>query len=298
MLISLKKFDPSENRQHFENMVLKIHCCRYWQLSEWECNNMAFPFWRLYHNTIEGARISFGGNITYLTVDKLVIIPPNTSYSNALHTDSQNGIIREGITGKKITNDDLTEEIKMHKMVDHLFVHFNLGIPHDFVKPGVYSLPVLPDFQNTLQTIKRACILNTITRMPFVMELHSLITKSVASLPANIWYNINIDKRMFRIIQYIEHNLNTRLNNKDMAHIANMAINSFARLFRQTMGESVQHYIIRRKIEKARLLLHHSDNSIDEIAFECGFCDRYHFSKTFKHIVSMTPVSYKKMHAY
>jgi AraC-like DNA-binding protein len=295
MLIANKKYDPSENRQHFNNILLRIHCCRYWQLSEWEFNNMAFPFWRLYHNEVAGARVLFNGSVTYLTADKLVIIPPNTSYSNALKTNEGSVVFNERITGEKIEEKIASEELERQKLVDHLFIHFNLGIPYDFVKPGIYTVPALAQSQ-FIEEIKEACISSSVTSLSKTFELHSFITGIISLLPDNIWNNTNIDKRIFRIIEYIEKNLSSNLTNEGISQIANMATNSFARLFKQNMRETLQHYIVRRRVEKAQLLLHHSDNSIDNVATECGFCDRYHFSKAFKSLVDMSPAVYRKMH--
>jgi transcriptional regulator GlxA family with amidase domain len=96
------------------------------------------------------------------------------------------------------------------------------------------------------------------------------------------------------ILQFIKENLNGDLQNCTLAAMVNMSTNSFARLFKENTGESVQQFIIRSRIEQARLLLHHSKKSIDTIASECGFCDRHHFSKIFKQCLDMSPGYYKQ----
>jgi len=293
-----KNPDPSDHLQHFGNLQLKIHCCRYWQLSEWEGKDMAFPFWRLYHNSVEGAKIIYNNVVTELSADKIIIISPNTAYSNILKTDFKNGIQHEGVSGSKIMEEGKSAEIRAKKMVDHLYVHFNLGIPYDFVNPGIYIFKVNADLMDQINKLKNACINNTITELTYVMQLHSLITQLMSRMESQLWSSIKIDKRVFKVMMHISKNLSHKLENEELAKMANMACNSFARLFKQQMNEPVQHYIIKQRVEKSQLLLVHSDKNIDSIAQECGFCDRYHFSKLFKQIASISPANYRKVNTY
>jgi AraC-like DNA-binding protein len=72
-----------------------------------------------------------------------------------------------------------------------------------------------------------------------------------------------------------------------------MATNSFARLFKSLMQQTVQQYIQQKRIEKAIKLLHYSYMEIGEIASECGYYDRHHFSKVFKKQTGLSPARYR-----
>lgn len=299
MLNEKKKFDPSENKQHFLNFYIKVHCCRFWYLSEWELTNMAFPFWRIYYNTIEGARIFHNEREIALNKGVIAIIPPNTSYSTALkRTLGGNSSVAEGITGGRLENQPKENDLRKKGVVDHLFIHFNLGHPFDFAHPGIYLLKAENGVKAKFEQIKRACIANEVEDFSSMITLCSTISGLLGSLPRTLWNTGNHDARTTRTMLYIDKHLDERLSNELLAEKANMATNSFARLFRQTVGETLQHYITRRRLEKAQLLLHHSTLNIDEIAQECGFCDRYHFTRVFTGLYSLTPVSYRKLHTY
>jgi len=56
----------------------------------------------------------------------------------------------------------------------------------------------------------------------------------------------------------------------------------------------VQQYIQKKRIDAAIILLHYSDLGIDDVASKCGYYDRSHFSKIFKRITGVAPVSYRK----
>ena len=298
MLIEKRKYDPSENKQHFANFFVKVHCCRLWYLSEWELTDTAFPFWRLYYNTIEGAKVLYNGVKAELNEDVIAIIPPNTSYSCTLKGIFNQEEVQEGISGGRIEGEYSKAEFKSKGIVDHLFVHFNIGYPFDFAKPGIYLIKPDRDMRDKLDALRHSCIANSFEDVNSMVKLYSLIVELLGGIPGTVWQSSNLDSRMTKIMHHIDKHLNTKLTNEGLAEYANMATNSFARLFRQSVGETIQHYITRRRLEKAQMLLHHSTHNIDSIAQECGFCDRYHFTRTFSQYLSMTPVAYRKLHTY
>ena len=73
-----------------------------------------------------------------------------------------------------------------------------------------------------------------------------------------------------------------------------MATNAFTRLFTDELDISPQRFVKKKRIDKACVLLHHFDYSIDRVASETGFSDRYHFSKIFKQITGFSPAKYRK----
>ena len=46
---------------------------------------------------------------------------------------------------------------------------------------------------------------------------------------------------------------------------------------------------------QAAVLLRYTDRSISEIAGECGFATRYHFSRVFKQIKGYAPAEFRKL---
>ncbi len=58
-----------------------------------------------------------------------------------------------------------------------------------------------------------------------------------------------------------------------------------------TLGE----YMRKLKIEKALTLIKNSKQSLTEIAFECGFADQSHFTRTFKCFTGFLPHNYRKL---
>ena len=68
----------------------------------------------------------------------------------------------------------------------------------------------------------------------------------------------------------------------------------FARLFRQTMGESPHQFVLRQRIERAQHLLKEADVPLAHIALECGFANQSHLSLVFKRHLGLTPRAYRQ----
>ncbi|GAF01958.1 hypothetical protein [Saccharicrinis fermentans] len=79
------KGDPSDIIQLFPRYNLQLHCCRYWWLQHWEFKELSFPYWRIYHNSYQGAMVMYDGKEYALTPDKVVMIAPNTAYATRMY---------------------------------------------------------------------------------------------------------------------------------------------------------------------------------------------------------------------
>ena len=59
------------------------------------------------------------------------------------------------------------------------------------------------------------------------------------------------------------------------------------------LGYSVNDYVVKARLKKARHLLLHSDKNISEIAYEVGFSSPAYFSTAFKNHFDMSPSDFK-----
>lgn len=64
--------------------------------------------------------------------------------------------------------------------------------------------------------------------------------------------------------------------------------------FKATYGETISHFLLRTRLEKAEQLLSVSDMKIGEVAQCCGFSDQNYFCKVFIKAFGITPNAYKK----
>lgn len=288
------KADPSEILQSFNEVDIKIHCCRYWRLKLWNTNNMAYPFWRIYYNSLPGAMIFFKKKEIQLDSERVILIPPNTSFSTRF------GLINEkepeeAIQGRRIQHFNEVETLKKRGEVDHLFIHFNFGSYNNYLIPDVYQFKLNQQVFENLSAIKSSFLKNfEAFDLKTTAIIKSLIFYLVSQLDPNLWQRRITDLRILEVMRFIDNNISFQLSNNDCAEKVLMAPNSLLRLFKLHVGESLHQYIQNRRIEYALLLIHHSNKTIKQIADECGFCDRHHFSKAFKKNMNMSPAIYRR----
>lgn len=86
---------------------------------------------------------------------------------------------------------------------------------------------------------------------------------------------------------------NARESTAEIARLCGVSECYFRRLFKEYSGESPTAFRGRHRIERAKqLLLSDEQYSMGEIAQELGFLDVYHFSKSFKKQVGVSPRAY------
>jgi AraC-like DNA-binding protein len=282
--------DPSGVAQDFDRIRINIQCCRYWWLSRWKHKRLSYPFWRLYYNFNEGASVYFRQR-TGLGPGRILLIPPFTPFS----TDMEGAGEEYGLEGGWIKSQEIEERSRLAGHVLHLFVHFNLGYPMDSVAPGVYEIEA---GEEELATIGQIAGKLKGGSLSFSLEetlwLYKLISSALTQLPGGVWQSEQPEARVQRVIQYMNRNFEKRLTNEELAGLTGLAVNSFARLFREQTGSSPMRYLTKIRIENACNMLYHSDTNVSRIAEESGYSDRYYFSKMFRKEMGISPVRYRK----
>lgn len=97
-----------------------------------------------------------------------------------------------------------------------------------------------------------------------------------------------------RVIDYIEDSLTEDLSLSDIAAVANLSPYHFARLFKQAFGLAPHQYVIRRRIERAKLLLSTTNQSLTSIAHKVGFASANHLTTHFKRLTGLSPTHYRQ----
>lgn len=69
---------------------------------------------------------------------------------------------------------------------------------------------------------------------------------------------------------------------------------SLSRLFSSVEGITIEHYIIKQKIEKVKELLIYDQLTLSEIAWKLGYSSVAHLSGQFQKVTGMSPSAFKK----
>lgn len=81
---------------------------------------------------------------------------------------------------------------------------------------------------------------------------------------------------------------------EDMAALANMSVSRFFCLYKKIFGISPKKDLNNLRLQRAKILLSGSDNSIERIAELSGYTNQYNFIRQFKKHTGVTPGKYRK----
>ncbi len=142
--------------------------------------------------------------------------------------------------------------------------------------------------------------LNSLIKLSTLIEIiHLLLTDTNTNLLAtkNYLSHSPISRQQSKISKttnYILEHLDEKLTVNRMAEFTHMVPQSFCRWFKKHSGHSFVSFLNQTRIERVCQLLATSDNSIQNIAFSCGFESLSHFNRTFKSIKECSPRTFRK----
>ncbi len=170
---------------------------------------------------------------------------------------------------------------------------------------GVESIEILPHFATPDPLIYQFCL-------GLISELKSgelccrlYVEHLIAALSIHLIRQYSVKDQSLRdpnglpksklqqAISYINEHLKENLSLKDIANVVGMSPFYFTNLFKQSTGKTAYQYVIYRRIELAKQLLHKQGLSIAEISEQVGFESHSHFTNVFRKHTSKTPKMYR-----
>lgn len=167
------------------------------------------------------------------------------------------------------------------KPFEHLYLHFHVGRPCSMIKPGVMVFD--SSFHERWNFISDGKKLSA--------SIYALLYSALAAIPSERFVNEeeNPDDRIQRAIALLTQNV----SNDEICRAIGMSGSNFQKLFKEKIGIPPRHYALKMRLKKACYLLGNGPDNINIIATECGFADRYAFSKAFKKYIGTSPAKYK-----
>ena len=254
-----------------DSLYLRLLECRWVDLARevkrWNYVNMSAPYWRLYWNDRPGASLCLGEERIALTPDLLILLPPNIVFSSV-----------------------------NRRRVHQLYLHFQVLAPFLYPTGRPVALPLEP----TLSAMKEevVAVAQRADRLAWRLSLTAQALANLAFSRAveSATRVVALDPRVSRAMADMDEALGAPLKTATLARQAGLSVDAFIRLFKLQAGQTPQAYLRRKRVEKACLMLHHSEDPIEAIAEATGFCDRYHFSRVFKRIQGVGPAHFRRSH--
>jgi AraC-like DNA-binding protein len=245
---------------------LELYQGAYIALKDWTSSRSFGNFWHLYWNSRAGASVFFAGKEYPFKSANVYLIPAHTLFST-----------------------------RLRRPVDHFYVDFSINGHFKHLKYGVYSMDAgylksrLPAFIQTKDFHLRKNI------------IYSMLWHYLSEIPGDFYLQTEqeiLDRRIAQAIAIMEQSVQDPPNVQKLSKRVGMSATNFYLLFRKETNKTPMEFMMQLRMNRANSLLCHTDESIDEIAAQCGFADRYHFSKYFKKKAGMAPVEYRRNSPY
>jgi len=104
--------------------------------------------------------------------------------------------------------------------------------------------------------------------------------------------NLDYVDRVNRAIDYVTQNLGEPLQLDDVARVACFSPFHFHRIFKSLVGETLNAFIKRVRLERALYLMSHDGASLTDIALRCGFGSSSDFSRSFRAEYGVPPSAF------
>lgn len=101
-------------------------------------------------------------------------------------------------------------------------------------------------------------------------------------------------RRIAKVCEYIDQNLDKDLSLAEVAALVNMSESAFSHFFKKRTGLSYINYVNNQRIARACTLLSDTTLSASEICYDCGFNNKSNFIRIFRKKKNMTPIEYRK----
>jgi AraC-like DNA-binding protein len=103
-----------------------------------------------------------------------------------------------------------------------------------------------------------------------------------------------IYRQLVELLAYIQQHYAEPLKPEELARLAGLSLTRLERSMRRVFNLTPKQMIIKIRIEAALELLQ-SEQGIAEIAYACGYADHSAFSRQFKAMVGLSPVTYRAL---
>ena len=234
-----------------------------------------------------GARRVVGDHIEEIGTYELALIGPNLPHVWQTHECRNQNI--EEIT------------IQFHKdLFDEKFLRRNqLHFVREMLEKARRGIAFAPDTVRSIEPAIRD--LRNQQGFDSVLELMSIlhdlsISRNMRMLSDASFSNLAPSynsRRIEKAMEYMNLNFDKMVSLSDVARITNMTDVSFSRFFRTQTGSSFMDSLIDIRLGHASRLLIATQQSISEVAYNCGFNNISNFNRIFKKRKGCTPKEFR-----
>ena len=227
----------------------------------------------------------------WFAVENGLVLMENEDVSYSLHS-SDCCMLPPGTQGISATAQQEARVLWMtvDGALSNMFLQRMGALPHRVMKQGA-----LPSQLTLSRHIVQAIVRISAAQDAASAQLQQLLWAMLASHSGQpVAMDAVLSHEIARVVDAMRKNqYRDSFSLAEMASISRMPVETFRKRFVAEVGMPPQSYQLFCKMERAKTLLKNG-STVRQAGVEVGMSDPYHFSKTFKNIVGMSPSSYSK----
>ena len=271
--------DPFRTRNLLDNLHVRLFevAFRRFEVGQWNARNVQSSFWRFYMNFRDGAALELENEIYPLRAGQLYFVPAGVYF-----------------------------HCRSDAPFEHFYVHFDvIGVPGLALRE-LFSRPIEVPQREELRVTTRSFASEMAQGATLDLPRQCVVKALLYSALATYLQELGEDKRewlqrlsmahgpMLPALRYIEDNLAERLTNAELARLCHLSEDHFIRRFRECVGQNPLQYVLERRVTLAAQRLLFTDQTIEQIAQDTGFGNRFYFSRAFARHTGVSPAAYRK----
>lgn len=199
-------------------------------------------------------------------------------------------------------------------LAEAIVLHFTL----DFLGENIMEIPEMEGFRKFLHLSNRGIQIqgkardeintvmvkmlnmNGLQRLSSLLSIFDILSNAVeVNLLASPGFIETMkhkkSDRLNKIIEYVTQNFDEDINLTEVATMMNMGVTTFCNFFKENYRMTFVEYINSVRIGHACKLLFENDQTIADVAYECGYNSLANFNRQFKKYKNINPSEYKRL---
>ncbi|MEO7718294.1 MAG: AraC family transcriptional regulator [Capsulimonas sp.] len=243
----------------------------------WRHPQLANDHWRLYQNDVSGGWLQSGERRIPLKAREVYLLPSAIPLSSDNDESLRQFFIHFDLRG-------------FPPIIFHELFQEPVSIPHtSYLSEATFELGLLVEKSGWID-FGVQCLLKGLVYAAFGHYFNAMPPEMVERCRGRVAALAPV----LPALQHIHERMEQPIMIGDLAAACSMSENYFIRRFREAVGAPPLQYLLKRRVAHAAQRLLFTEDTIDKIAEESGFSDRFYFSRVFTREIGTPPAAYRR----
>lgn len=178
--------------------------------------------------------------------------------------------------------------------LENFFSQYNNGGQYHFPMAESDALICKQLLKDLMAKLRTSSAVGKFTNYTKVLQLLQLVCQTMKNTQ-EVVEPIVVNEAMHEILSYINDHFTQPMKLDALARQFGVSMSFLSHEFVKYTGRSVYDYILYRRVLLAKAMMS-STQSLNEVAYHCGFNDYSSFLRVFRKMVGMSPSAYRKQY--